>query len=253
MTKQDPDYCIPAKCHVCGRGFKARYNVGKRAKTCTLKSHACQPGLKGTRKVTCLEMCCRAKYLRASASMAGSSIDKRKVLSDLEYKQTLAATKKLEDPVGIALRFILETGCRLGEALLVRREHLERGASELSVVRMPTLKKAGHPLLPVHLDNKTPLTRELWTWAEKLKPGDELFPVGRRTLQRTLERIFDTVKPDRASLVHLLRHTRASRLTQSGLDPNTIRSEMRWASIELLKTYSHTTEEAVAAALGRIR
>lgn len=253
------EYRIPARCAVCGQSFLARYNTGGRAKVCTPPSHKCPEEVKilssGKRKViTCVERCCRDRYRKASAVQATSALDSRKFLNNAEYKLTLKAIRGIFDAdLRMALWFILETGCRLGEALLVRGEHLDFRPGKLSVVGIPTEKKIGHPVLPVHLDNKIPFVGELRRWVADRKPGDPLFNAGRRTMQRTLERILDKVKPERASLVHILRHTRASRLVEAGLDMNTIRSQMRWSSIELVKVYAHTTEEKLAAGLARLR
>jgi len=248
------DYTVPATCAVCGKKFMARYNVAGRAKACTPPSHKCRRGKRDGRKVSCLDGCCRSKYYRGlSKSIANSPIDSRKFLNGEEYKKVLLASKKLQNPEGISIRFALETGCRLREVPLVRRRHLEWKDGPLSVVRIPTLKNVGHPELPVHLDNKGEFVRELRAWVKGLKSEDPLFEAAPRTLQETLERILDRVKPDRASLFHILRHTRATRLSTSGLPPNVIRAEMRWSSIELLKVYSHTTEKEVAEGLEKIR
>lgn len=255
----DKNYCVEAVCHVCSKAFLARYNMVGRAKTCTLPTHTCErktikiPGRRD-KLITCTEKCCKSQYYKGSAaSMANTALDSRKFLNDSEYGKVLKASFEIEDPFGVGLRFTLETGCRCGETLLIRKHHLEFRDGPLSVVRIPTLKKAGHPVLPVHLDNKGKFIEELRAWSKKMKPDDLLFPMAKRTFQRVFERILDKIKPDRASLVHILRHTRASRLSRSGLDPNTIRQEMRWSSIELLKVYSHTTEEAVSSALSKIR
>jgi integrase len=249
-----PDlYRIDAHCHVCGKKFLARYNVGKRAKVCTPPDHKCLSGDKNNRKIGCLDECCRYKYKKASVAQAGSAIDSRKFLVDKEYDKVVDETLELDNPLGLTLRFILETGCRLGESLLIRKNHCEWRSGPLSVVRIPTLKRSGHPALPVHLDNKTEFVRELRAWTKSRDEQDVLFMVARRSLQRAFERILDRVKPERTGLVHLLRHTRASRLTRAGLDPNVIRSEMRWSSIELLKVYAHTDEDQVANALGKLR
>ena len=248
------DYRIPATCHVCGKKFLARYNVASRAKVCTPPTHACKATLVNGKKISCPEKCCRDRYRRASSSMALSALDSRKYLNPAEFGKTLRAIRAIPDEaLRMGLWFSLETGCRVGEITLVRRHHLDWRPGPLSVVSIPTEKKVGHPPLPVHLDNKGDFVKVLRKWADKMGREDQLFPVGVRTIQRTFEKILDFVKPDRGSLVHILRHTRASRLTESGLDPNTIRAEMRWSSIELLKVYSHTTEAKVAKALGRIR
>lgn len=256
--QNDKEYTIPATCHVCSKKFLARFNVGDRAKVCTKPSHKCKMTIQivngREKRISCPEKCCRDRYRRASAAMAGSQIDSRKFLSDGEYKKTLAAICGLGDlGLKMALWFILETGCRLGETLLVRRNHLDWRDGKLSVVAIPTEKKVGHPALPVHMENGTPFARALRKWSDAIPAAGALFTVGRRTIQRAFERILDKVKPDRASLIHILRHTRASRLTESGMDPNTIRGELRWSSIELLKVYSHTTEEKISKAFRRMR
>lgn len=270
-VQENPDYCVDAVCHVCSKEFKARYNMVDRAKVCTKPDHKCRretikvPGRRD-KFISCVEGCCKSKYYKGTAGAASNTaLDSRKFLNDDEYAKVLKASFKLDQPFGIGLRFTLETGCRCGETLLIRKRHLELTTgywdkktekfvgNPLSVVRIPTLKKAGHPLLPVHLDNKGKFIDELRGWVKKMKPDDLLFPMAKRTFQRVFERILDRVKPERASLVHILRHTRASRLVRSGLDPNTIRQEMRWASIELLKVYAHTTEDEVSAAFGKLR
>lgn len=259
VKKNKSEYRVPATCYVCGRKFLARYNCGNRTKTCTPPTHECRrktvkvPGRRD-KLVACVDGCCRSRYYRgASVSMTSSAIDARKFLSGDEYRKVVAATHRLEGPFGITIRFILETGCRLGEALLVRPDYFEWKTGPLSIVRMPTLKKAGHPQLPVHIDNRSDLAREMKGWLRRVKPGEPCFPVARRTLQRAFERIIDRIKPDRASLVHLLRHTRASRLIAAGFDWNYVRAQLRWSSIELAKIYVHTTEESVGKLMERLR
>jgi integrase len=257
--KEKKEYRIPATCYVCNKDFLARYNMGERAKTCTPPTHVCQrktvkvPGRRD-KLISCVEGCCRSRYVKgATLSSSNASIDTRKFLDPTEYKKVIVATRKIDDPNGITLRFILETGCRCGEALLVRREYIEWKDGPLSNIRMPTLKKQGHPLLPIHLDNQSTLAKELRVWVKGLKPSELLFRVAKRTLQRSFERILDEVKPDHASLIHILRHTRASRLIEAGFDFNYVRSQLRWSSIELAKIYVHTTEEKVASRFEKMR
>lgn len=256
----DPDYRIDAVCHVCSREFKARYNLGPdRPRTCTPPTHICQrktlkiPGRKD-KLISCVEKCCRSQYVRgATSSLVSTSLDARKYLNDEEYEKIIRASLKLDDPAGIAIRFTLETGARCGETLLVRKRHIEIKPGPLSVIRMPTLKKPGHPLLPVDLDNAGKIAKELAVWTKKMKSDELLFPIAKRTFQRTFERLLDRIKPDRASLVHIMRHTRASRLIAAGADFNYVRKQLRWSSIELAKIYVHTSEEKVVGLMERLR
>jgi integrase len=246
-------YTVPATCHVCTKAFKARYNVGDRAKVCTPPTHSCKPGTKGGRKTSCVGDCCRSRYrLGAAAAAMDSAIDSRKVLSGEEYDKTWAATKKLRDPEGITIRFISSTGCRLEEARIVRAGALQWQDGPISTVRIPTLKRKGRPLRGVHIDNRGEFAKELLEWSGALKADELLFPVARRTLQEAVEKILDKVKPDRESLVHLFRHTRASRLIAAGADWNYVRQQLGWANLEMAKRYVHTDQAAVAKVLGKL-
>jgi integrase len=257
---QDPDYCIDAVCHVCSKPFKARYTLGRdRARTCTSPDHVCQrktlqiPGRKD-KLIVCVEKCCRSQWTKGSASsMITAEIDSRKFLNDEEYRKTLKKTYEVEALYGIAIRFTLETGARCGETLLVRKRNIEIRPGPISIIRMPTLKKAGHPLLPVDLDNSGTLAKELLVWIKKLDADELLFPIAKRTFQHVFEKILDKVKPDRAGLVHIMRHTRASRLIAAGFDFNYVRKQLRWSSLELAKIYVHTEQEKVVGLMGKLR
>lgn len=249
-------YRIPARCHVCGKDFLARYNVAARAKTCTPPDHKCDLGEVNGRKVRCTAKCCRSRYSKAAvAAHMDAAIDSRKVLSEIEYALVLADIRKLTRPERSVLWFISETGCRLGEAFLVRVGDFQFTGGPLSVVRVPTLKREGRPVRSVHIDNEDKsFAKEL---REILNGRDNSEPVflgtSRRTVQGTLEAILDIRKPDREGLVHILRHTRASRLIAAGMDLNYVRGQLGWSSIEMVRIYAHTQESAVVSGLAKMR
>jgi len=251
----NPLYTIDATCHVCPKKFKARYNVGDRAKVCTLPTHQCRPGkTKSGKRTTCSDGCCRSKY-RASATAAhmDNAIDERKVLSTAEFDHVIADLRKLEDPKRIALWFIAVTGCRLRESLLVRADAVRFQDGPISAVKIPTLKRGGRPVRTVDLDNKSEFIKSFRKWVEELKPDDLLFEVAPRTLQSALEVILEKRKPDRESLVHLFRHTRASQLIAAGADWNYVRAQLGWSSLEMGKIYVHVSRDKVASILDKIR
>lgn len=259
MTKAE--YNIKATCYICEKEYLARYNMGKRARVCTPPTHVCPRKVKilddGRRKIiTCTEGCCRSKHRKGvSAAVASNAvIDSRKFLGDEEYPKVLKRIRSIEDDtMRMALWFTLETGCRLGETLSIRKTYLEWKDGDMSIVRIPTEKKQGHPQLPVDLDNKSEFVRLLRKWVEKFNPDELLFQVARRTMQLAFERILDEIKPDRASLIHILRHTRASRLIEAGFDWNYVRSQLRWSSLELAKIYVHTSEKRVSKLMEKLR
>jgi integrase len=248
-------YTAPATCHICGKAYLARYNVGERARVCTLPEHKCKREERilagGKRKVIqCVEGCCRSKYARsASAAMMDNAIDPRKVLSNEEFGATIKDSRKVSNPIGICIRFIAAIGCRLRESLLVRARDVILQQGKVSVVKTPTLKRGGRPIRSVYIRNSHPVMSEIRDLLKHRKPNDLLFPVAARTLQRAVELILEKRKPDRASLVHIFRHTRASQLLKAGVDPNVVRQQLGWSSIEMLKIYAHTDKDTLANAL----
>lgn len=247
----DPDYNHAATCHVCGSDYMARFNVGGRARVCTPPSHRCVSETKNGRRVACSQKCCKSQWERgASAQFLDGAIDPRKVLTDAEFKIMLKETKSLRPIIGSAIRFIAATGCRLREALLLRREDVDVMDGMLSIVRIPTLKRAGRPKRRVDLRNKSAAMRELAQICSKLQPQEVIFKAAPRTIQAKLEVILDKIKPDRASLVHLLRHTHASQLIARGADWNYVRARLGWSSLEMAKVYAHTDTGRVNEVLG---
>lgn len=244
--KKLPVYRVETTCHVCGKKFLSRYNVGRRAKVCTPRDHVCEPLKKtspngATRIMACLVSCCRSRYQKISAASMDTAIDKRKLLSKDEFALVAGAMQKLEDPVRIGLRFVAGTGCRLGEAMLVRGKDL--GLDEIPPsIHVPTLKRSGRPVRTVHLHDRA-FVRELRLWADKLDPEERLFPCSRRSLQRWLRRLLDRLGLAKDSLTHLLRHTRASQLSAAGFDVNYIRGQLGWSSVEMARIYMHVEED----------
>ena len=256
--KKDDDYTVKATCHICGKAFMARYNVKGRAKVCTRKEHACKrkvekrPGQRD-KIIQCVENCCRSQYRRGAASMAmDGAIDPRQVLSDAEFKKVWDMTGALRGDERVALRFIAVTGCRLGEAFLVRQGAISWTKDGYSTVRIPTLKRKGHPVRSVHINNSSLFLAELKAWVKNVKDGEPLFLIPRRSLQAALEKILDKVKVDRDGLVHILRHTRASQLAAAGAQPNYIRQQLGWSSLEMAKIYTHTNTDEISKVLGKI-
>ncbi len=255
---KDADYTVKATCHICGKAFLARYNVKGRAKVCTRKEHVCKrkvekrPGRRD-KVISCVEDCCRSQYRRGASSMAmDGAIDPRKVLSDAEFKKVWALSAALRGDERVALRFIASTGCRLGEAFMVRRGAISWTVGSYSTVRIPTLKRKGHPARSVHLKNGSEFATELRAWEKKVPDGDPLFLIPRRSLQAALEKVLDKVKVDRDGLIHILRHTRASQLAKAGAHPNYIRQQLGWSSLEMAKIYTHTDADEISKVLGKI-
>ncbi len=249
-------YTIPAVCEVCGLSFKARYNVGSRAKVCTRPDHVCEPGVdylpSGRQKVDpCLGKCCRSKFRASSGSLSmNQAIDDSKLLSNEEFKLVMRASFKIPKPHGIVIRFLGATGARIGEALLVRREDFNPDG-EIPTVRIPTSKKRhGIPKRTVDLTDEV-LVAELKAMKRKCPKGPFFLAV-KRTTQYHFGRIMAKLNLEKSTGIHILRHTRASQLMRQGALPAHIAQQLGWASLEMAKTYSHIDVPARKALLGKM-
>lgn len=239
-------YRIPATCLVCRKKFKARYNVGRRAKVCTKPSHKCRKGKKLGVKVSCRKGCCRSKYFRTIGAYGVSAKeDRRCILSSGEFSRMWKLSQSLPNPAGIALRFMARTGCRQEEARVVLPGDLKWSGGLTSVVLI-----GGRS---VHLSNGDAFTRELRKWEMGAPGGKPLFPVARRTLQRSLEKILDVVKPDRLGLTYILRRTRASQIMRAGGDWNYLQSQLGFSAREPQDRYIHASRPKASDVLGRIK
>ena len=251
MKKKDLLYSKIAICVVCSKSFAARYNI-KRPKVCTPHNHKCARGRRNGKKVQCVARCCRSLYQRgAAAAGMNNAIDPRKVLSRIEFRNVWEASKKIANPIGLAIRFLAKTGCRLGEALGVRATDFEWRPGKLSIVRIRTLKREGHPERHVHLRNNDPFTKELkrFHFMEQLAPDGNLFKVPRRTLQGWISKLLKKFKPDRVACAHIFRHTHASQLMAKGVPVTMIQSRLGWSSLEMLKIYGHVDNDQIDKAL----
>lgn len=251
------------RCWICRAPFVPRMNVGRRARLCTPSNHRCIPAeieaRSGAKKrIPCQEQCCRSQYLRGRSSRVAERVldHEAQTFSQAEYREFYRLTYK-SGHAGAVLRFLAETGCRLGEALLVRLSDL-RLEDRPPAVLVPTLKRLGRPARRIHLytaDYVHELKRELEerTRARRSQRGHGgvsvqeqfLFPsTPRRTIQYTMERILRElgIRERKQALTHLLRHTRATRLLALGAPPTYVQQQLGWSSIELLTSYAHADE-----------
>lgn len=234
------EYCVKSRCHVCGKKYMARYNLNRRAKTCTPKSHKCKPGKKGNKKVSCKKRCCRSQYAKAASAYMDTAIDSRKLLTDAEFEEFIRETRKIKEPYGIALRFIGFTGVRVSEALLIRVSAL-RLEEKLPAVRVATLKREGRPVRTVHFHSKG-MVSDLNKHIQEASQKAPLFDCAKRSLQRYAERILRTLglRDKKEGVAHLLRHTRASQLAARGFGWDYIRQQLGWSSLEMARVYGHS-------------
>lgn len=241
-------YRVKVRCHVCGKEFLARYNVGPRAKVCTSPTHKCRPIKKGSHRTTCRENCCRSKYKRsASVQAMDTAIDSSQRLTDPEFTKFMKSTFTLPDKYGRPIRLIATTGCRIGEVFLVYIKDL-RLAEKIPSINIPTLKRArgGRPVRTVHFHDKG-MVSELNRAFRKGSPEEPLVVTSKRSLQRKIEGILEALglRSEKKGCAHILRHTRASQLIAAGYDWAYVRGQLGWESLEMAKRYVHADADEI--------
>ena len=240
MIMKNPNN-FPANCHVCATDFLARYNVGAKAKVCTPREHKCSKSLSEKGKViSCEEKCCRSRYLAGVSSQASVSIQKTRLLSHQEFTDVMSATYKLRPPIGLTIRFVGATGCRISEALLVRRENLFCDR-EGSTIQIPSVKREGRPMRSVDLTDEI-LLAELMAKKKQRECG-LFFLAKKRTVQYNFSKILKRLGIVKSTGIHILRHTRATQLSEAGANIVHIALQMGWQSVETSKRYIKTSAE----------
>ncbi len=198
----------------------------------------------------CTEKCCRSKHRAGAASLrVNRAIDDSLILSDDEFKKVMRHSFQLPYPHGIAIRFIAGTGCRVGEALLVRREDF-RPEGKIPTIKIPTSKKRyGIPKRVVDLTDEV-LVAELKAMHKK-SPQGPFFLAVKRTVQYHFSKMMAHLGLVKSTGIHILRHTRATQLLLEGALPVHIRQQLGWASLETAKYYTHIDLDSRKALMGK--
>lgn len=151
------------------------------------------------------------------------------------------ATYKLRPPIGLIIRFVAGTGCRVSESLLVRREDLFSD-QEGSTIKIPCVKTVGRPLRTVDIHDEI-LLAELK--ARKKEGGRGVFfVVPQRTVQYHFSRIMEKLGiTDKTTGIHILRHTRATQLSRAGSKPTYVAQQLGWTNLETAKRYVKTDRQ----------
>lgn len=157
---------------------------------------------------------------------------------------------QLSDPYLLAARLMLGCGLRVSEALNLRVENLEPGATSLWVRRG---KREKDRLVQV----PKPLAKDLAAWARGKDPKTHVVGGGKEayspdSIQSSLKEaargagIMKNVHP------HTLRHTYATLLYDSGVDIRTIADLMGHESLETTQRYAKMTDVSKERARGAI-
>lgn len=135
--------------------------------------------------------------------------------------------------------FLLNTGCRIGEALKLKREHIK----DTQVVFYDT-KNTKHHTVPLNEKAKQALERQLNRVDEAY-----VFPYTYTKVEDEFKRVCEVLGIDDTVTLHTLRHTFGSRLVQRGVPIQTVSKLMNHSSLQVTMRYAHLSPSNLTEAI----
>lgn len=135
--------------------------------------------------------------------------------------------------------FLLNTGCRIGEALKLKREHVK----ETQVIFYDTKNGKNHTV-PLNEKARTALDKQL-----NRVDGDRVFPYTYTKVEDEFKRVCEVLEIDCTVTLHTLRHTFGSRLVQRGVPIQTVSKLMNHSSLQVTMRYAHLSPSNLTEAI----
>lgn len=163
------------------------------------------------------------------------------VLSREEVETVLASTRNRKHRAIIATFY--STGIRLSELRSLRTEHIDASRGTIRIHGKGS-KQREVPLSPRLLT----MLRDYWRDAEVVSPWlfpglDPVNPLCRETIQKTVSRAAKASGVTKRVCPHLLRHTFATHLLESGVDLVRIQRILGHASLTTTSMYLHVASD----------
>ena len=188
--------------------------------------------------------------------------ERERFLSQQEFEKLLLAADELGGDYAFMLVYAGGAlGLRIGEAVSLSRANFKRLRENL--VEVATLKRRGHPVEEVAIDDES---RDLFADYLAALKGHWLFPstdsqrpgghVSLRHANRLFKRVVLAAGLNPKFSFHALRHYRGLRLWQSTKDMKFVQLQLRHASMRHTPRYVHMDEKsrvAVARKVGTFR
>lgn len=161
-------------------------------------------------------------------------------LTEAEEAQLLWGCACVDKGLRAGVKFLIQTGCRVGELFSITPGDVRGGVWHLRAVSTKTSLPRSIPLTPAAtaaLRTMEALCPALWAGQYSRSRFSHLFDSARK--KAGLEDV----------RLHDLRHTFASRLAQKGVDIYTIGHLLGHRHVETTRRYAHLNTAALAAAL----
>jgi site-specific recombinase XerD len=180
---------------------------------------------------------------------------------ELEAYQHAVMESDIPDPQYTILRLLPHTGLRIREACSLRKADIvtARDRKVLSVlgkgnkVRMVPLSRTARQILSEYKrDNRLELHGQPWLFPSS-RGGDEGGPVSPDGVRSRLRRLRERLPGDaRRVTPHVLRHTFATRLLDSGVDLKTLQVLLGHSSLQTTSRYLHPSVDMLGDAIDKL-
>lgn len=137
------------------------------------------------------------------------------------------------------ITFLLNTGCRIGEALKLQRSAIK----DTQVVFYDTKNGKNHTV-PLNEKAKDALDRQL-----NRVDGERVFDYTYTKVEDEFKRICEVLEIDDTVTLHTLRHTFGSRLVQRGVPIQTVSQLMNHSSLQVTMRYAHLSPSNLTEAI----
>ncbi len=159
-----------------------------------------------------------------------------------------------EFSTGIAIKLLLTTGIRVGELVKIDIEDIVLADSSLKINGKGNRQRLVYlfePMLNQAIAQYLPLRRTRTTESRKLFITEAGIPFTTQKTRKLLGNLACSAGIERRITPHMLRHTTATQLLESGLDIRYVQKLLGHQSISTTEIYTHVTDQGLRNALRR--
>ena len=190
-----------------------------------------------------------AEYNKVSIAIRKVKPRPRKLPLAYSEAQVRRLIHEVDTEYQLIVELLAETGCRVGEAVRIKRKHINL---EKNSILLPTTKSNPRMMYPRKelllklLRNSREVVDNKEGWVFPSKYGSESGHVHENTIRLHLRKVFDGAKP------HTFRHTFATRLLEEGVDLVTTRDLLGHQDISTTSIYTRVVQPRAREAASKM-
>jgi integrase len=182
----------------------------------------------------------------------------REIMSEKEVENLLNLIPEDQPEIKCLVSMLYLYGCRISEALELKRENIWKDENFLfikfrtkkkKINRPKDVKRRGKPIPEERVLNVryvSPFTDYIISWIKNVEVGEKVFPFSYPTAYRKIVWIFGLDKTNRDKAMeeinvwlHLFRDTALTQLAYAGASPFELRDFAGWSSTDPAEAYVH--------------